>query len=81
MVPVFRSLVLLLLKAMHNRHGNYLQTHKTTTLFAANFMCGRLASAVESAKYFIFLKTITLILQKLMTGNINDAYFRHLSNT
>lgn len=81
MVPVLGSLVLLLLKVMHNRHGNYLQTHKTAALFAANFMCGRFASAVESAKYFIFLKMITLILQKLMTGNINAAYFRHLTNT
>lgn len=80
MVPVSGSIVLLLLKAMHNRLGNYLQTHKTTTLFAAILMCGRFASTVESTKYFFFFKMIALILQKLMTWNINDAYVRHLTN-
>lgn len=79
MIPLSSSL-LLFFKVMHNGHSNCLQTKKTTTLITANLMCGWFASAARSAKYFIFSKITTLILQKL-TWNIHTAYFRHLRNT
>ena len=44
------SLLLLVLKVMHNGHGNYLQTEETITLITANLVCGRFACAAKSAK-------------------------------
>lgn len=81
MIPGSSSLLLLFSQVMHSGHGNYLEAEDTPALLAASSMCGRLVSHPKVLNIGHLLKVKAVILQKLLSGNVPAACWRHLTHT